>query len=345
MATNSNLHMSRAGKTDEFYTQLSTIEDELSHYRPFFKDKVVFCNCDDPYESNFFKYFCINFKRLELKRLICTCYGTSPFAGTQLSLFEEDNIETEPKKAYKIIIDEIPTDNECGHPSLGDVEKLLRSDKGPVLLNGDGDFRSPECVALLDQADICVTNPPFSLMKEYIPLLIAKKKSFIILGNTNHVTFKELFNYFKTDQIWLGYTSGHFWFRVPDYYEAKGTDYKQDEMGQKWRRMGNSCWFTNLDIESRHMPLDLYKKYTPEEYPKYDTYDAINVDDTKSIPCDYFGEIGVPVTFLCKHCKEQFEITGELHHGSDNPFDFAKPVLKGKEKYVRIVIKRKDQAQ
>lgn len=335
--------MSRANKTDEFYTQLSTVEEELRHYRKFFKGKTVICNADDPYESNFFKYFCLNFNALGLKKLICTCYSGSPVAGTQLSLFEEDNEKIKNTKAYKVEITHIPSSDPSGMITLEDVEKLLKSpEAGPTLLEGNGDFRSKECIDLLDEADICVTNPPFSLVKEYIPQLMEHNKKFLILGNLNHSTFKELFLYFKKNQMWLGYNSGHFWFKVPDYYEEKGTDFKIDENGQKWRRMGNSCWFTNLDIERRHTSLDLYKKYTPEEYPKFDNYDAINVDLTQDIPEDYFGVMGVPTTFMTKHNPDQFEIIGLLKHGSDSEFDLGKPMLNGNSKYVRILIKRKE---
>ena len=272
MAGNSNLHMSKSGRTDEFYTQLSTIEEELRHYRKYFKDKTVLCNCDDPYESNFFKYFALNFNALGLKKLITTCYATSPITYTQLSLFEEEEISYsvgEGKKPYKIEITEVTDVNGDSTVDLSDVEYLLKNKKNALtLLNEDGDFRSSECIALLDECDIVVTNPPFSLMKEYIPLLMRKNKEFIILGNVNHITLSEIKPFVLNNDLWLGYTSGHFWFRVPDYYEAKGTDYKQDEDGQKWRRMGNSCWFTNLDIPKRHIPIDLYAKYSDEKKTK-----------------------------------------------------------------------------
>lgn len=327
MATNSNLHMSRAGKTDEFYTALSTIEDELWHYRKYFEGKTVFCNADDPavgedgldhlgddrggYTSNFFRYFHLNFHRLGLKRLITTHYVSEGCS-------------------YKFEIVNHDKGTQIGLP-----EYL----KTP--LQGNGDFRSEECVALLKECDIVVTNPPFSLMKEYLPLLLESGKNFLVLGNINHVTFKEIFPYFKYNKFWLGYNSGHFWFRVPDYYEEKATDYKQDLDGQKWRRMGNICWFTNLDIEKRHEPLSLYRHYNSNDYPKYDNYNAIECGAYKEIPDDYLGEIGVPITYLPYHCKEQFEIVGKLHTGSDKSYDFAFPILQGKKKYVRIIIKRR----
>lgn len=345
MAGNQNLHMSRTGKTDEFYTQLTTIEEELRHYRKYFKDKVVLCNCDDPYESNFFKYFALNFNVLGLKKLITTCYATSPIVYTQLTLWGEEEIvsrKQEGKKAYKIEITEVKDEDGNNTVDLSDVEYLLKNSNNVLtLLEGDGDFRSPECMKLLEEADIVVTNPPFSLMKEYLPLLVNSKKDFIILGNINHATWAETFPYFIENRVWLGYNSGHFWFRVPDYYEVKKTDFKIDENGNKWRRLGNICWFTNLDIAIRHTPLDLFKKYSPEKYPKYDTYDAIECGLVQEIPYDTDKVIGVPLTFLAKHCKEQFEIVGELHTGSGNEYDFAFPKVNGKNKYIRILIRRK----
>ena len=334
MAGNSNLHMSKSGRTDEFYTQLSTIEEELRHYRKYFKDKTVLCNCDDPYESNFFKYFALNFNALGLKKLITTCYATSPITYTQLSLFEEEEISYsvgEGKKPYKIEITEVTDVNGDSTVDLSDVEYLLKNKKNALtLLNEDGDFRSSECIALLDECDIVVTNPPFSLMKEYIPLLMRKNKEFIILGNVNQITLSEIKPFVLNNDLWLGYTSGHFWFRVPDYYEAKGTDYKQDEDGQKWRRMGNSCWFTNLDIPKRHIPIDLYAKYSDEKYPHYDDFDAIECGTTKEIPEDYYGMIGVPITYLPYHCTDQFEI-----------LEIVTPKINNKSKYKRLLIRRK----
>ena len=263
-----------------------------------------------------------------------------------LTLWGEEEItykEKEGKKPYKIEITEVKDEDGSNTVDLSDVEYLLKNKKNVLtLLEGDGDFRSPECMALLDEADIVVTNPPFSLMREYIPLLINKDKQFLILGNTNHATFNETFKYFKENKVWLGYNSGHFWFMVPDHYEEKKTDFKIDENGQKWRRMGNICWFTNMDIEKRHQPLDLYKKYTPEEYPTYDTYDAIECGRYNEIPMDTDKIIGVPITYLAYHCDEQFEIVGEFRHGCDNEFDLAVPIVDGKSKYTRIAIRNRN---
>ena len=320
MAGNSNLHDSAKNKQDEFYTQLSLIESELKHYKAFFRGKVVLCNCDDPYESNFFKYFAMNFNALGLKKLITTCYATSPIVYTQLNLFGEEEVvgqEASSKKAYKVEIVEVTDETGDGRVGLADVEYLLRNSKNVLtMLSGDGDFRSPECVELLKQADVVVTNPPFSLFREYIALLEEYQKQYIIIGNMNAVTYKEIFPLIARNRIWLGYNSGHFWFKVPDSYEVKKTDFKIDETGQKWRRMGNICWFTNVDIEKRHENMVLFRNYTPEAYPKYDNYDAINVDRTVDIPCDYYGVMGVPITFLSQYNPDQFEIVA-FRKGND----------------------------
>jgi hypothetical protein len=329
MAGNSNLHDSARNKQDEFYTQLSLIESELKHYRHHFKGKVVLCNCDDPFESNFFKYFAMNFNALGLKKLIATCYATSPIVYTQLTLFgEEIPIGEAPgtKKPYKIEISEVTDENGDGAVDLSDVEYLLRNRKNLLtVLKGDGDFRSEECVALLKEADIVVTNPPFSLLREYMALLNEHKKSYVIIGNMNAVTYKEIFPLIAQNKLWLGYNSGHFWFMVPDTYEEKKTDFKIDEHGQKWRRMGNICWFTNLDIEKRHENMVLFRNYSPELYPKYDNYDAINVDRTVDIPCDYYGVMGVPITFLAQYNPDQFEIVAfrKGDDGKDLVYSFA----------------------
>lgn len=327
MAGNSNLHMSRAGKTDEFYTQLSTIEDELRHYRAYFRDKIIFCNADDPaigedgidhfgdglggYTSNFFRYFQLNFWQLGIKKLITTHY-----------------VADGPSYKFEIV------SNDNG-------EQVGIPDYVKTPLEGNGDFRSPECLELLQECDIVVTNPPFSLMKEYLPLMVNSGKQFLVLGNMNHAIISEIFRYFMADKVWLGYNSGHFWFRVPDYYQEKQTDFKMDKHGQKWRRMGNICWFTNMDIDKRHQPLDLFRAYTAKDYPKYDQYDAINVNRTTDIPEDYYDIIGVPITFLDKHSPEQFELLGVDRYIADNPRYGHRFTISGKETYARILIRRK----
>ena len=330
MAGNSNLHDSARNKQDEFYTQLSLIEKELKHYRSFFAGKTVLCNCDDPYESNFFKYFAMNFNTLGLKKLVTTCYATSPVVGDEFEYYV-DNAgqlafvpDTDPtplvcstRRPYRVEITEVTDENNDGRADLADVEYLMRNRKNTMtLLNGDGDFRSPECVELLREADVVVTNPPFSLFREYIALLEEYRKYFIIIGNMNAVTYKEIFPMIAENRLWLGYNSGHFWFKVPDSYEIKKTDFKIDEHGQKWRRMGNICWFTNVDIEKRHENMPVFRNYSPELYPKYDNYDAINVDRTVDIPCDYYGVMGVPITFLSQYNPDQFEIVA-FRKGTD----------------------------
>lgn len=351
MAGNSNLKDSVRQKQDEFYTKLSLIESEMKHYKAFFKEKTVLCNCDDPYESNFFKYFAINFDHLGLKKLICTCYAGSPVANTQISFFDEDKKPSD-RKPYKIEITEVKDLNNDGAVDLNDVELLLKSVDGqPTLLKGDGDFRSEECIELLKQADIVVTNPPFSLFREYVAQLMEYGKKFIIIGNQNAVAYKEFFPLLAQNKVWLGYNSGHFWFKVPDSYEEKKTDFKIDENGQKWRRMGNICWFTNLDIEKRHETMPLFRNYTPESYPKFDNYDVINVDRVVDIPCDYDGVMGVPITFMSQYNPDQFEIVeGSNRYGILNTWKKNDEIqanhshgnnINGKATYFRIHIRRK----
>lgn len=312
--TNSWLGAAKASKADEFYTQLSDIENELKNFRKHFKDKVILCNCDDPFESDFFKYFVINFRRLGIKKLIASCYAGSPVAGQQLALEELEGLSIDQaaaKQPYKIEIAEIPDADGDGSIGLADVEYLLRHDANVLTaLEGDGDFRSPECVALLEEADIVVTNPPFSLMIPYLSMLLEYEKSFIVLGNINQAIYSGLFPRIQAGDLWLGANAGHFWFRVPDHYEPKATDYRQGVDGQKWRRMGGICWYTNLDHRKRHERMILVEKYSPEKYPRYDNYDAIEVPRTADIPEDWDGVMGVPITFLAKYSPEQFEIVG-----------------------------------
>lgn len=308
---NKNLNAAKAAKKDEFYTQLCDIERELRHYWPHFRDKVVLCNCDDPYESNFFKYFALRFNQLGLRKLVCTCYNGSPVQGSEL-LLHFDNYDDEPKRvAYKVEITEVKDANGDGAVDLSDVRYLLQNDKNVMSTLQTGDFRSSECIELLKQADIVVTNPPFSLFREYIGQLMEYGKKFLIIGNQNNVTYREVFPLIQRNKVWLGYKSGDMAFQVPDYYEPRETRYWQDKDGQKWRSMGNICWFTNLDHNKRHEELDLVCRYSPEEYPTYVNYDAIEVSKSSDIPCDYSGAMGVPITFLDKYNPEQFEIVGQ----------------------------------
>lgn len=312
-SSNKNLHKASQAKKDEFYTQLVDIEKELKHYKDQFRGKVVYCNCDDPFESNFFKYFAANFKELGLKKLITTSYVKSPIVGGQLSLFDIKGLEPKGKEPFKIEITEVPDADKDGAINLDDVEHLLKHNKNTATpLKGNGDFRSEECLDLLKKSDIIVTNPPFSLFREYIAQLAMYKKEFLIIGNVNSITYKECFKLIKDNKMWLGASihSGDREFRVPDDYPLDAASSRVDNDGYKYIRVKGVRWFTNLDYEERHENLVLYKKYTPKEYPKYENYNAINVNKTSDIPVNYFGAIGVPITFLDKYNPEQFEIIG-----------------------------------
>ena len=308
-----DLNQAKVAKKDEFYTQLPDIEKELIHYRDYLRGKVVFCNCDDPYESNFFKYFALNFNALGLKKLIATCYDGSPIAQMELPLFEDENNEPK-KKAYKVEISEVPDMDGNGATDLTDVKMLLQSSEHNVKaeLKGNGDFRSPECVELLKLADIVVTNPPFSLFREYMAQLVKYDKKFIIIGNQNAITNKEIFPMIKDNKLWFGASihSGDREFRVPNDYITRSASLRVDNEGNKYLRVPGIRWYTNIDYIQRHEDLILIKKYSSEEYPKYDNYDAINVGKTEDIPYDYSGIMGVPITFLDKYNPDQFEILG-----------------------------------
>ena len=334
-----DLGQAKDAKKDEFYTQLTDIEKELKHYTEHFKDKVVFCNCDDPYESNFFKYFALNFNRLGLKRLIATCYNGSAVSGNELLLDFGDTVDDPKKIAYKVEITEVADVNGDGAINLADIQYLMQNDKNVTsILKGNGDFRSEECVELLKQADIVVTNPPFSLFREYIAQLVKYEKKFLIIGNMNAITYKEVFPMIKNNTLWFGASihSGDREFRVPDSYPLTAAGSRVDENGVKYIRVKGVRWFTNMDYPQRHEDLMLYKQYTPEEYPHYDNYDAINVNATNDIPCDYDGTIGVPITFLDKYNPNQFEII-KFRKGDDDK-DLS---INGKCPYFRILIRKK----
>lgn len=311
-----DLAQAKDAKKDEFYTQLTDIEKELRHYTGYFRDKVVFCNCDDPYESNFFKYFALMFNKLGLKKLIATCYNGSPVSGNELLLDFGDTVDDPKKIAYKVEISEVTDTNGDGAINLSDIQYLMQNDKNVIsVLKGNGSFDSPESIELLKEADIVVTNPPFSLFREYLSLLDKHNKQFIIIGNTNALTYKETFKMFKEDKIRTGYTNFNvgMFFEVPDSWEK----YHHIENGKKLARVSTSCWFTNLPVKKHTENLVLYKHYTPEEYPHYDNYDAINVNTYTDIPCDFDGIMGVPITFLDKYNPEQFEIV-ELGNSREN---------------------------
>lgn len=308
MADNSNLNAAGKAKRDEFYTQLTDIEKEMRYYRKHFRNKTVFCNCDDPFESNFFKYFALNFNRLGLKKLIATCYATSPIAWQQLSMFDTVGGSKEQRNTpYKAVVTKVYDVTGDGGVDMFDVAELFKSHENELVeLEGDGDFRSDECLALLDEADIVVTNPPFSLFREYIAALIKHKKKFIIIGNQNAITYKEIFHLLMTNQVWLGSTAPKE-FIVPNAIKGRKNTYVRED-GTLIAKFGNVCWFTNLDLKKRHENLILVKRYTSDEYPTYENYCAINVGKTAEIPCDYSGVMGVPITFLDKYNPEQFEI-------------------------------------
>ena len=322
---NSALTAAKAAKKDEFYTQLTDIEKELAHYKEHFKDKVVLCNCDDPRVSNFFKYFTLNFEYLGLKRVIATCYKSQ-----SVDLFSSHDCAQAVYQVY---------DGERNANNMPDENEIAVKP-----LKGDGDFRSQECIELLKQADIIVTNPPFSLFREYVAQLIKYEKKFLIIGNKNALTYKELFPLIKQNLIWTGYRgfSGGMWF-LSDY-EGKTEKFID---GQKIINVP-SIWFTNLDIKKRHENLILYKRYSADEYPKYDNYNAINVDKTSDIPYDYDGIMGVPITFLDKYNPEQFEIIDardctdidRLKNKSTYLVKDKDSAINGKATYARILIRK-----
>lgn len=326
MAGNSNLNSAKTARKDEFYTQLTDIEKEMRYYRKHFQGKTVLCNCDDPFESNFFKYFALNFNRLGLKKLIATCYYSSPIAGQQLQYgcdangqmtfyFEDKGVEeNKSKRPYKAVVTQVYDKKGDGGVDMLDVAELFRSGENELVeLEGNGDFRSPECLALLDEADIIVTNPPFSLFREYVSMLVEHQKHFIIIGNQNAISYEETFSLMKNNKMWIGASihSGDRAFFVPDDYPLDAAGCGIDEItGRKYIRVKGIRWFTNLDIKQRHEEMILVRHYTPEQYPKYVNYDAIEVAKTSDIPCDYDGEMGVPITFMDKYNPEQFEIIG-----------------------------------
>ena len=298
---NDGLSQARANKKDEFYTQLPDIENEMRHYRKHFKDKVIFCNCDDPFESNFFKYFVLNFNRLGLKKLIATCYSGSPIMGKQLSLFDVLGDEGKKDTPYKAVVTSVYDITGDGGIDMFDVAELFRQGENTLEeLEGNGDFRSAECLALMDESDIVITNPPFSLFREYVATLMEHKKKFIIIGNQNAITYKEIFPLLKNNQMWLGYgfkrNCAHF---VSPYEDtANDLDHKEGMI-----RVSGVMWFTNLDIKKRHEEMILVRRYSPDSYQQYENYDAIEVSKTSDIPCDYSGIMGVPITFLSKSLK------------------------------------------
>lgn len=348
MSDNSILNSAKysANNTDEWYTTYETIAEELAHYEDEFRGKVVLCNCDDPFESNFCYYFLRNFNKLRLKKLICTSYADSKIDQIQenvqltLDLFFDNGDPVKVGQGYVLSVTKMP--GRAGEEVDDETIKAVLLRKNTVKrLKGNGDFRSEECIEYLKECDICCTNPPFSLFAALFSLLVKYDKRFLLIGNQNAITYKEIFPYIKEDKAWVGYRFGDMAFRVPADTPPRNTRFWIDESGQKWRSLGNAMWLTNLDIPRRHQKLVLTQYYVPEKYPKYDNFDGINVRKVADIPMDYDGIMGVPITYLKYHNGSQFEIVGEANHGSDNEFDLFKPKINGKELFKRILIRKK----
>ena len=341
MAGNNNLNSAARAKKDKFYTQLEDIENELRHYREFFKGKVVLCNCDDPFESNFFKYFALKFNDLELRKLITTSYADSPIVGGELSLFDSN-------KAYMVEVTELRDWNGDEREDLDDVAFAIEHGiYKTTQLTGDehycaGDFRSKELIALLKQADVVVTNPPFSVFREFVKLMIDADKKFLIVGNMNAITYKEIFPLIMQNKIWLGYgfAHGNAYFSLPygAYKDFADGVYDEATGLVKFR---NVTWYTNIETPKRYWELDLWKEYSPDEYPRYDNYDAIEVSKTADIPCDYFGVMGVPISFLDKYCPNQFEILGDSRYHDGKTIADDINYINGKLTYRRLLIRRR----
>lgn len=339
MSGNFVLNKSKHTKNnDEFYTTYETICDELKHYKKQLCGKRIFCNCDNPFESNFSKYFIKNFNKLNLKSLVCTSYRSSQLMST--IFFDERNRPLTNEHGYVLEVYDVPLSiTDCS--SDNDVIQFIQNNCLVEKLNGTGDFRSEECVGYLKESDIVITNPPFSLFREIVTLIIEHQKQFLLIGNANALLYKEIFPLVKNDVAWIGYKFGDMSFKVPNDSKPRKTRFWIDESGQKWRSLGNAMWFTNIDIERRHQMLELTCKYEVSKYPKFDNFDAIEVSHVANIPYDYNGIMAVPVTFLNKYNPEQFEIIGEANHGSDNPFDLFMPMINGKLVYKRILIRRR----
>jgi hypothetical protein len=343
----------RRNKADEFYTQLIDIEKEVNAYDPdAFSGKTILCPCDDPYESNFFKYFSLRFNDLRIKKLIATCYIGSHIANTQLTLFDDESEENKTTRVpHKIEITEVDDYNKDGVADLTDIEWLLANKKNVLTrLKGDGDFRSEEVKELRNEADIIITNPPFSLFREFVAWIMEAKKQFLIIGNVNAITYKEIFPLIKDNRIWLGLAFGRNFqgFIIPKDYPLSGSEARIDEYGNRIVSTNNTLWLTNLEHGCRHQSLQLmtmadnlkYSKHkeitSKKNYDKYDNYDAIEVPFTDAIPSDYAGVMGVPISFLHKYCPEQFEIV-KFRKGNDGK-DLA---INGKCPYFRILIRNR----
>lgn len=357
---NSFLNQAGRAKKDEFYTQYSDIEVEIAHYKKQFEDKIVFCNCDDPFESNFFRYFVLNFNELKLKKLVATCYAYSG-RGTSLDCFTKTlSVQDGKPVAYKAVVTFVDAALVDENTTNIDLLSLFNTPGNSIeILDGDGDFRSPESINLLETSDIVVTNPPFSLFKEFISLLTRFNKAFLIIGNINAITYKEVFPLIRENKIWLGASihSGDRKFLVPDDYPLNAAGCGIDENGRRFIRVKGVRWFTNLDMPQRHELLQLKEEYKEESYPKYENYNAVNVSRTADIPFNYDGVMGVPITFLDKYSPDQFEIlmlaNGNVRANSSSEIlekvGYSKHeldkggvgIIDGKRSYARILIQRK----
>ena len=320
--SNSFFSEARVNKKDEFYTRLVDIENELSHYKDHFKNKIIYCNCDDPYRSNFVKYFALNFKFLGLKQLVATCYKHPDV--------DDSNFENVSDRPIKWVYNGEQIEGQ-NYPDF--------SKANVIELKGDGDFRSEECLDVLKECDIVVTNPPFSLFRDFIAVMKNYKKKFIIIGNQNAITYNETFPLFMNNEIWYGInTNKSMFFEVPDdYYLSKNSVIKEDK---KYVKVPAIAWFTNLEHDKRNEEIILFKKYNKEEYPKYDNYDIINVDKVKEIPCDYTGLMGVPITVMCKYNPKQFEIVGLANNARWINHE-CYTIINGIKKYNRIILRNR----
>lgn len=350
---NATLNRAFIVKKDEFYTQYEDVAREMVKHRSQLKGKVVLCNCDDPFESAFFRFFVLHFNTIGLAGLTATCYAGSPMAGREYPLEGGGG-------AYKAVVTEVPEETLVRPDGSLDLESLFAMQGNSLVhLADDGDFRSDECEALLKEADIVATNPPFSLFREYIGQLERYEKNFIILGNMNAATCKEVFPLFRDNKVWYGESirSGDRKFYVPDGYPLNAAGCGIDERGRRFIRVKGVRWFTNLDTSRRHEPIELTRRYIPDEYPRYENYDAIDVGRIQSIPSDYEGVMGVPITFLDKHCPDQFEIV-MLANGNARTNVSSKTlaevgyrphpedrggvgIINGQRVYARILIRRK----
>ena len=338
MSDNSILNKAKYSEnTDEWYTSYDTVEAEVSLYTEQFKGKVVLCNCDDPLNSAFSLFFLKNFNKMQLKGLICTSFVGSRIVEMS-NLTDNDSLGLSKKSAYVMSIERIPVNDVTDDVKL---IQYLKSSKCIKRLRGNGDFRSDECLRYLKIADIVVTNPPFSKFIDLFQLLIKYNKKYLLIGNQNAITYKEIFPCIKNGSAWIGYHFGEMAFRVPSDTPPRKYRFWVDEYGQKWRSLGNAMWLTNLDTARKHQELVLTCSYEPSKYPSYDNYAAINVSRVAEIPKDYDGIMGVPLTYLKYHNDTQFEIIGEANHGSDNEFDLFKPRVNGKDIFKRILIRKR----